>query len=370
MPPYREITIMRRVLNLAQRGRGTVSPNPRVGAVIVDADGTILGEGYHKKYGGAHAEVEAINSCHGKDLRNTSLYLNLEPCCHHGHTPPCVDAIKKSGVRRVVVSNIDPNPKVNGKGIEKLRESGVDVTVGLLDDEARYVNRGYFSYRLRNRAWCSAKIALSLDGKMANPDGMSKWITGPEARKFAHALRADHDGILVGGGTVLHDNPELTVRLVKGISPKRFILSPKFGIPHDSLLARTASEVPTYLICNTDSKPEGADIPHLNTIQLAAREDGLIDPKNILRELPDQGVLSLMIEGGSETLSTFMEAGLIDEISVGIAPSVIGKGISPFERFTPKSWEWRPKYAAGPIKRAGADVIIVFRREGDPFSLD
>ncbi len=370
MPRYNDLTYMRRALKLADKGKGSVSPNPRVGAVIVNADGKIIGEGYHAKYGEDHAEVRALKAARGKLTADATIYVTLEPCCHHGKTPPCAEAIAQAGIKRVVVATTDPNPKVNGKGIEYLTKAGVTVEVGLLEDQARYENRGYFSHRTRHRAWCAAKIALSLDGKMANPESFSKWITCEAARKLAHTFRADHDGILVGGGTVRNDNPELTVRMTKGSHPTRFILSPNFGIPHGSHLARTVKEVPTYLLTTENSKPQGLDIDGLNVVTFPENSDGRIDPVQILQKLPRLGILSLMIEGGSQVLSSFMAAGMIDELFVVYAPSVIGVGISPFESFKPESWDWKPRYTCSSIKRVGSDLAVQYTREGYPFLLD
>lgn len=362
--------LMRRALKLALKGRGCVSPNPRVGAVIVGSDGQVLGEGYHRRCGLAHAEIEALNSCQPSRLKGSTLVVTLEPCCHQGRTPPCVAAIIKAGIRKVVAATSDPNPKVKGQGFMALRAAGIEVETGVLEGEAKYLNRGYFSHLIRGRAWCAAKIALSIDGKMANREGMSKWITCAEARKLAHAMRADHDSILVGSGTVYHDNPELTVRMLRGENPTRIILAPRSGITHGSTLARTAKTVPTILITDETSNPPGTDLEGIITLRLPASEQGRIDPELILRELPERGLLSVLIEGGSQVLSSFLEAEMIDEISVGMAPSIIGEGISPFEYFKPKSWEWRPRFVVQQIKRLGSDVIVIYRREGDPFSRD
>ena len=225
---------MQRVLELAKRGRGYVSPNPRVGAVVVSGSGELLSEGYHVRYGGPHAEIVAIRACKGENTNGATLYVNLEPCCFQGKTPPCCEAIIESGIKRVVAASKDPYYKVSGRGFERLRRAGIEVNVGLLAEKARFQNRGFFSRAERGRAWCSVKIAVSIDGKIAASDGQSKWITGPEARKLSHALRADHDAVMVGGNTVKNDDPELTVRSVRGVNPVRLILSPRFGIPLNS----------------------------------------------------------------------------------------------------------------------------------------
>ncbi len=354
--------IMRRALKLALKGRGHVSPNPRVGAVITAPDGTIIGEGCHTHFGGLHAEAAALKACDGKDTRGATIYVNLEPCCFQGKTPPCTTAIIKSGIRRVVAAVPDPDPRVNGRGFAALREAGVRVEVGVLADEARHLNRGYFSARERGRAWCAVKVALSLDGKMAALDGESKWITGPEARKLTHALRADHDAVMVGAGTVRHDNPQLTVRSVRGPSPARIILAPHFGIPPDSKLAESAAQIRTILVTTETADPPGADDKTIELLRMKENKFGMIDPEELLSRLVDFGIQSLLIEGGSRVLSSFMQADLIDEISVGYAPSVIGQGISPFEDFNPVSWSGRPRFRIARIKHYGEDVVITYNR--------
>jgi diaminohydroxyphosphoribosylaminopyrimidine deaminase/5-amino-6-(5-phosphoribosylamino)uracil reductase len=197
---------------------------------------------------------------------------------------------------------------------------------------------------------------------MASPDGKSKWITGIEARKLAHALRADHDAVMVGGGTVRHDDPELTVRHVRGVNPARLILAPHSGIPPVSKLVKTAREVRTILVTAGTSEPAGSDIDGIELLSLSEQGNGQIDLLELLEKLPEIGILSVLIEGGSGVLSSFMQADLVDEIFVGIAPSVVGQGVSPFERFLPSSWEGRPRYCISRIKRYGEDVVITFNR--------
>lgn len=358
-----DIKLMRRAIKLALKGRGQVSPNPLVGAVIATAEGAILGEGYHACYGKPHAEVAAIASCVGRNIRGSTLYVNLEPCCHQGKTPPCSKTIIEAGIERVVASTGDPNPRVNGCGFEALRKAGIEVDVGILAAEAGYLNRGYFSVKERGRAWCAVKIALSLDGKMAALDGQSKWITGPETRRLAHALRADHDGVLIGGGTVRIDNPELTVRHVKGSNPARIILAPHTGIPEGSRIAETVDTVRTVLVKFDSFDPPGFGSECLEVLRCPARSDGEIDPLQLLKQLPEIGIQSLLIEGGATVLSSFMSADVIDEMWVGVAPSVIGQGISPFEKFTTISWEECPRFVVQKVRRYGRDVVMQLKRE-------
>jgi len=352
---------MRQALRLALKGRGYVSPNPRVGAVIVDKDNRIIGKGFHVAFGQPHAEAEAIADCRGLDMRGSTLYVNLEPCCHQGKTPPCTKAIIKAEIKRVVIAISDPNPKVNKCGIFELKNVGIDVTIGTLTDEARYLNRGYLSVRERGRAWCAAKVALSIDGKMANPEGQSKWITGPEARKLAHVLRADHDGVMVGGGTLRNDDPELTVRDAEGPNPVRIILAPHYGIPPDCKISKTVSHARTILVTSEDFKGEVAG--GIEILRMEDTGNGSIDSLKLLQRLPEVDVQSLMIEGGSGVLSSFMQVGVIDEITAGYAPSIVGNGISPFEGFKPESWNDRPNFVVDKVKRYGKDVVITYSRK-------
>jgi diaminohydroxyphosphoribosylaminopyrimidine deaminase/5-amino-6-(5-phosphoribosylamino)uracil reductase len=370
MPNIQDLKQLKRTFKLALRGRGQVSPNPRVGAVIVGKDGEVISEGFHRHFGAPHAEVDAIDSAHRKTLDDATLYVNLEPCVHHGKTPPCCEAIVRSGIRRVVAATIDPDPRVNGKGIKFLREAGVEVAVGLLENEARYLNRGYLSATVRKRAWCAVKVALSLDGKMAAWDGTSKWITGSEARQLAHTMRADHDAVLVGAGTVRYDDPELTVRMVKGPNPARIILAPKSGLSPKSKLAIEADKIRTILVCGGQDSSLSKGSEAVELLALPLDKQGDVKPKTLLEHLPALGICSVLIEGGSGVLSSFMQAGVIDEISVALAPSVIGHGLSPFEGYSSTSCESRPVYLPGKVRRFGSDIVVTYLKEKDPFLPD
>lgn len=351
---------MRRAIILARRGRGAVSPNPRVGAVVVDQSGRVIAEGWHHRFGEAHAERDALTKVPAGAARGGTLYVNLEPCCHSHKTPPCTEAIISAGLKRVVAAIQDPFPAVNGCGFRALAKTGVEVVTGVLQVEAIRLNRGFFSVVERGRAWCAAKVALSLDGKLANHQRLSKWISGPEARKLAHELRADHDGILVGGGVIEADDPELTVRLVKGPNPTRIILSPTRGIPSTSKIAQSAGAVRTILVVGEEWQgmaPTSVELLRLPT------KSGKIDPRELLRRLPEFGVASLLIEGGTGVLSGFMSAGVLDEISVAYAPSVIGRGLSPFDEFEPFDWANRPRYWIQRVRRYGEDVVVTYLPE-------
>ena len=226
---------MTRALKLAVRGRGCVSPNPLVGCVIVK-DNKIIAEGWHKKFGEAHAEINALNYAHDNniDVTGATMYVSLEPCSHQGKTPPCAFKIVQEGIKKVVIAMQDINPLVNGNGIKILRDAGIEIVTGVCEREARYLNRGFISAFVRKRPYVTLKAAMSLDGKLALKNGDSKWITGLEARTEAHKIRSENDGVLVGVNTILYDDPALTVRLVDGVSPKRIVLDARLNIPSNS----------------------------------------------------------------------------------------------------------------------------------------
>lgn len=250
---------MRRALELAARGAGFTAPNPLVGAVLVK-DGRIIGEGWHQRYGGLHAERNAFLDCdaRGEDAAGATLYVTLEPCCHYGKTPPCTEAILARGVRRVVVGITDPNPLVAGKGLAILREAGIAVTQGVLEDDCREMNRIFLRYITTGLPYVTLKYAMTLDGKIASVDGSARWITGEAARADVHRLRHRYSAIMVGAGTVLRDDPLLTCRMEGGRNPLRIVCDSRLRTPLDSQLVKTAGEVPTLLATTAGDPAEGA----------------------------------------------------------------------------------------------------------------
>lgn len=293
---------MRRALRLAEKGRGWTLPNPMVGAVLIK-DGKRIGEGYHSRYGEAHAEVEAFKSC-TESPEGATLYVTLEPCCHHGKTPPCVDSVIASGVKKVVMASQDPSEKVNGKGITKLREAGIEVEVGLLRDEAELLNQDFFTYHKKKRPYITLKAAVSLDGKIAAERGVETAITSEATRKQVHLLRHQHQAILVGAGTVLADDPHLGVRSVEGRDPLRIILKGKRKLP--------------------------------KTLQIFHDENTLVleneDTDSLIKTLYEHGVISVLVEGGQEVFASFLGAGLADEIQLFQAPLFLGEKALPFSK--------------------------------------
>ncbi|MDZ7369758.1 MAG: bifunctional diaminohydroxyphosphoribosylaminopyrimidine deaminase/5-amino-6-(5-phosphoribosylamino)uracil reductase RibD [candidate division KSB1 bacterium] len=324
-----DAAMMRRALRLAEKGRGAVSPNPMVGAVIVK-EGRIIGEGWHEQYGKAHAEVNAIHRSVG-DLRGATMYVTLEPCNHTGKTGPCTMAILESGISEVVVALRDPNPLVNGQGINFLRTKGITVREGVLEEEARALNKGYCKHVKTGLPYVLLKMAQTLDGRIAASSGQSKWVTGEDARLAARKLRAQNDAILVGINTILADDPHLTVSPAKGTPPLRVILDSKLRIPLDANVV--SDEMPhKTLIFTTEqaSKEKVARITERGVLVkiLEADERGLIPIPAILRTLGQMGVTSIMIEGGSRVHTECLRSGCADEIVIFIAPKILGEGVN------------------------------------------
>lgn len=326
---------MHRALSLALRGTGRTSPNPMVGCVLV-RDGRVLGEGWHRRCGEDHAEVAALKDAEGRGetARGAEVYVTLEPCCHFGRTPPCAQRLVREGVSRVVAGTADPNPKVNAGGLTALREAGVEVTAPCLEKEARWLNRGFIRVQTLGRPWVTLKAASGLDGRMALTDGDSRWITGPEARQWAHRMRASHDAILVGVGTVLKDDPELTVRHTEGQSPLRVILDSHLRTPTSAKVLRGGCLVLT--ISQEAERAQALQDAGARVVSLPSR-GGRVDLEAALSFLAREGVLMLMVEGGPRVLTALMERHLADSLSLFVAPRVLGEGIGMGEGFSPAS---------------------------------
>ena len=287
---------LRQTLNLAKKGISWTNPNPMVGAVIVK-DGRIIGKGYHKAIGLPHAEIEALKTCI-QSPKGATLYVNLEPCTHSGRTPPCVDTIITSQVKRVVCCTLDPNPKTTGLGAARLQKAGILFDVGLLEDEARVLNEAFFTFHERKRPFIAIKFAASLDGKIATKKGYSKWITNEKARQFARGLRSQYQAVLVGINTILKDDPHLGVRIKGKKDPLRIILGYKKQIPKNFQVLRDQNVL-------------------------------IINPKNIhdlLAILKEKEILSILVEGGSKTLGFFVDEKLFDKVYAFYAPIIIGGG--------------------------------------------
>jgi len=308
---------MKRALELAERGRGAVEPNPLVGAVVV-RDGRLVGEGCHQRFGAAHAEINALAAA-GEQARNATLYVTLEPCCHHGKTPPCTDAVVRAGVRRVVAAMQDPYGEVGGRGISLLRAAGIDVEVGVLEPDARRLNAPYLKVLATGRPYVHAKWAMTLDGKICTRSGDSKWISGTKSRGRVHALRGRMDAIIVGIGTVLADDPLLTARPPGPRVPARIILDSRGRLPAKSRLVQTSSEAPVLVA----TLPETSTLPGIETVPLPAVA-GRPSVGALLDELGRRRMTNVLVEGGSAILGSFLDAAAIDEVHVFVAPLLVG----------------------------------------------
>jgi len=316
MPTDRDY--MERALALAERGRGRTSPNPMVGCVVVRG-GRIVGEGFHERAGEPHAEVNALRHC--GDVSDATVYVTLEPCAHHGKTPPCVDLLTERRPRRVVAAMQDPNPKVVGKGIAALRAAGIEVEVGLMEDQATRLNEAFIKHVTTGLPFVIAKCAMSLDGKIATRTGDSKWVTSEAARLLVHRIRNEVDAILVGSRTVMLDDPSLTTRLPEGESrdPIRVILDADEYLLPDRRVFHLDSAAPTWVAVPQGKSAEGAD----QLIEVPQASNGL-DLWALMRELGRRDITTVLIEGGGTTHASAFEAGIVDKVMFFVAPKIVG----------------------------------------------
>jgi diaminohydroxyphosphoribosylaminopyrimidine deaminase/5-amino-6-(5-phosphoribosylamino)uracil reductase len=322
--------IMRRAIALAARGIGSVEPNPPVGAAIVDDQMRLVGEGWHQRFGGPHAEVNALARA-GDRARGATLYVTLEPCCHFGKTPPCVEAVVAARIRKVVVGMQDPFPQVAGKGIEQLRAANIDVEVGLLEPEVRRLTAPYRKLIETGRPWVHAKWAMTLDGRIASHAGESKWISNAASRAVAHQLRGRMDAIVVGIGTVLADDPLLTARPPGPRVATRVVFDSQARLPLDSQLVRTTGEAPVLIVTGPRAARERLDRLCSKGAEIFETETAPAPPANarpdvgqVLLELGRRQMTNVMVEGGGELLGSFFDAQLIDEVHVFLAPKLLG----------------------------------------------
>jgi diaminohydroxyphosphoribosylaminopyrimidine deaminase / 5-amino-6-(5-phosphoribosylamino)uracil reductase len=317
---------MKMALRLAARGAGLVSPNPMVGAVVVQAE-EVVGRGWHRRYGEPHAEVMALRDA-GSQSRGATLYVTLEPCNHHGQTPPCTEAVLAAGVKRVVAATPDPNRRVSGGGAIFLREKGVEVHMGLLAEEGRRLNEAWFTWVETGLPFVIAKAACSLDGKIATRTGDSKWLTGEAARSFGHRLRHECDAILVGIGTVLADDPQLTTRLPgrQSNDPIRVVLDSHLRIPLNAHLLHLNSPAPTWVACTTAAPAEKIQALKEQGIEVLVlpEQDGRVALEPLRQELGRRRVQSLLVEGGAEVLGAFLDQRLVDKFYFFYAPKILG----------------------------------------------
>ncbi len=351
---------IKKALLLARKGAGRVSPNPMVGALVVK-DNTILGAGYHRYYGGDHAEIDAIRDAKGKTEKAT-LYVTLEPCCHHEKkTPPCTEAILESKFSKVVIGTLDPNPLVAGKAIKIFRQHNIETKVGVLENECHKLNEAYWKYISSRIPFVTLKYAQSLDGRIATASGSSQWISSPPSQKLAHRLRAINDGILVGINTVLLDNPELTTRLVKGKNPLRIVLDSKLKIPLGANVLKEQNVAPTLIATTAQAdRTKLAELKTAGVEVLVVREDknGGISLPDLLGILGERNIASLLVEGGATTITSFLQAGLADKVIVIMAPKIIGRGIEAIGDLN--TIDIKQALTLSPMRayRSGPDIVI------------
>jgi len=318
-----ESNYMEQALGLAEKGLGQVNPNPMVGAVLVK-DNRVIGQGFHERYGGVHAERNAINDC-SESLEGATLFVTLEPCCHIGKTPPCTEAIIKSGIKKVVVGSVDPNPLVSGKGIEILRKAGIEVTTGMMDKENRKMNRVFFHYMETKEPYVVMKYAMTTDGKIATVTGASRWITGEQAREHVHDERNRHAGIMVGIGTVLADDPLLNCRIPGGKDGIRIICDTHLKIPLTSRLVKTAKEIPLWIA--TGSR-ETEKIKRLEAtgcrIMKVSLHEGQVDLNQLMKRLGEDKMDSILLEGGANLNYSALKSGIVKKVQVYVSPKMFG----------------------------------------------
>jgi diaminohydroxyphosphoribosylaminopyrimidine deaminase/5-amino-6-(5-phosphoribosylamino)uracil reductase len=322
----KEAAFMAAALDLAKRGLGRVSPNPMVGAVLVK-NGRVVGRGWHRHFGGPHAEVEAIADA-GRRAQGTALYVTMEPCCFHGKTPACTNAVQLAGIERVVAATLDPNPRVNGRGMRLLRGCGIKTSVGLMANEARRLNEGYFTFLLKHRPFVILKIAATLDGMVADGMGHSKWITGPQARALGHELRLCADAIVVGVNTVIADNPRLTRRAKSLREIVRVILDSDLSTPLKSRLFKEPGPVLVFTSSHDATAAERFWARDVEVVRVNKGEDGLLSWPEVLAELHRRQLQTVLLEGGATVASSALEAGVVDKVHVFQSPKMLGPGRS------------------------------------------
>lgn len=351
------VRFMRAAIVLARKGLGSTSPNPAVGAVIV-RDNKIVARGYHRKAGLPHAEVEALRVA-GAAAKGAALYVTLEPCCNWGRTPPCTEAIIRSGIKKVVAGMMDPNPGVSGRGTRALRAAGIEVVSGVIEDECNRMNEGYIKHITTGLPFVTLKLASTLDGRIATSRGESRWITGQEARGCVHRLRAINDAVMVGVSTVLKDDPELTVRLARGRDPLRVVLDSTLRIP---LRAKVFKKGARLLIFTTSGAgmakasmvvEEGAEV-----ITVPVSKDG-VDIKRVLKELGKRGVASVLVEGGGRVAASLIKKRLADKLVLFISPMALGSdGLPSIGPLGINRLKDAPRLERMAVRKIGHDIVL------------
>lgn len=349
---------MKRALTLARKGVGKTSPNPAVGCVIVKG-GKIIGEGWHRKAGTPHAEAHALNMA-GESARDADVYVTLEPCSHHGRTPPCSEALIRAGVKRVVAGMADPNPLVNGTGLNMLEQAGIGTVRGLLEDDCRAINRPFIKYVTSGLPYVISKSAMTLDGNIATATGDSRWISCEKSRRYAHELRRRCDAVLVGVDTVIIDDPQLTVRHVRGRNPLRVVVDTSLRTPENAGILEGRMAMKT-VIATTETDPDR----HLRyqrqgaTIIVCEEENGRVSMRDLLVKLGKMDVRSILLEGGGRLAGAMLQNGLIDEFIFFYAPKIIGNsGFGPFAIKGITSVNDAVRLVIAGMKRSGDDILV------------
>ncbi len=352
--------MMRRCFRLARKGQARVHPNPMVGAVIVK-NGRIIGEGYHHYFGGPHAEVEAFRNAQ-EDVSGATLYCNLEPCCHSNKkTPPCTPLIISKKIKRVVVSNLDPNPEVNGKGLQQLRQAGIVVQAGLLREEGQELNRFFFVNMQEQRPYITVKVAQSIDGYISAERGRQTWLSAKQAVAYVHRLRSFHDAVLVGAGTITSDDPQLTVRQARGPNPKRIVLSPNLRLPLNAAVFNDAHRQSTIVLTSElagKEKVEKLKEQGIIVRLFPGTSEGKLELHHVLKVLRQEyGIGSVLVEGGQKIFSAFLREERWDEWIVLQTPKILGRGIPVFSDVPAQT------FALKGLRKLGEDVALIYRRK-------
>jgi diaminohydroxyphosphoribosylaminopyrimidine deaminase/5-amino-6-(5-phosphoribosylamino)uracil reductase len=350
---------MKLVIALARKGRGYVSPNPMVGAVIVK-NGRIISRGYHQRFGGNHAEINALKNA-AEDVAASTLYVTLEPCCHEGKTPPCIDSIVEHKIARVVIGTIDPNPLVSCQGINYLQSRGIEVKIGVLENNCRKLNEVFFHFMETGLPFVTIKYAQTLDGRIATATGESQWISSETSLKYTHQLRASHDAILVGAGTVIKDNPELTVRLVRGRNPLRVIVDSELKIPKQAKVFQNISGARTLIATiktSADLKFQSIADSDVEIITIKADRKGNVDLIKLFKILAARNISSILIEGGAQIITSTLKNNLANRLITIIAPKILGSGIEAVGDLNIRKLSLAKKLSIQKVSRCGDDIII------------
>jgi diaminohydroxyphosphoribosylaminopyrimidine deaminase/5-amino-6-(5-phosphoribosylamino)uracil reductase len=353
---------MKRALTLARKGKRWTSPNPMVGCVIVK-DGHIIGEGYHKRFGENHAEINAINSA-SETRAGATFYITLEPCSYYGKTPPCVDRIIDSGAACVVAGVLDPNPAVSGRGIEKLKNHGIDTRLGVLEEECRDLNEKFFTFMTTGIPFVTLKYAQTIDGRIASSTGHSQWISSTPSRRFAHVLRAEHDAVLVGIDTVIHDDPELTVRLARGRNPLRIIVDSTLRMPEDATVLKNQMKAKTLIAVTSQSSQKRRAYFNdrgIETLVIDEDGEGRVDLKKLLIAVGKRGLSSVFVEGGANIITSFVRDGLPDRIVIITAPKILGRGTEAIGDLGIQRVDDSIQLSVKKIMKKGDDIVVDLR---------